>query len=213
MTNRRSTDDLIRSLAASPPPPPLSARLLAVPMLASLGLTLGLFLMLVGPRADLLRAFAVPEVAAKTLLPLVLALSALMLALQSAHPARTPRPGLLALPVAVALALFAAQLIQTPPGHVMPQVMGHSAVTCLVAITALSIPATVAGLVFFRRGASPRPALTGALIGLSSAAGTAAGYALHCTEDSPLFFTTWYGIAILAATLSGGLAGRRFLRW
>lgn len=213
MTNRPSTDDLIRSLAASPPPPPVSAQRLALPMLASLGLTLGLFMVLIGPRADLFRALAAPDVAAKTLLPLALASLALALAVQSARPAGVPRPGLLALPAAAALALFAARLIQTPPGLVVPQVMGHSAVACLLSITALSVPATVAGLVYFRNAAPPRPALTGAMIGVASAAGAAAGYALYCTEDSPLFFTTWYGTAILAAGLCGGAAGRRILRW
>lgn len=213
MTNRPSTEDLIRSLAASPPPRPLMTRSLALPMLASLGLTFGLFMVLVGPRTDLFRALAAPTVAAKTILPLSLSRLALALALQSTRPARALRLSTLALPVAVALALFGARLIQTPPGLVVPEVVGHSAMACLLSISALSLPATVAGLVCFRRGASARPALTGALIGVASAAGAAAGYALHCTEDSPLFFTTWYGIAILAAAIGGGVAGRRLLRW
>lgn len=213
MTNRSSTDHLIDRLAASPPPPPLSVRSLALPMLMSLVLTLGLFMVLIGPRADLFRALAVPEVAAKTLLPLAVALLALALAVQSARPARVLRPGLLAVPAAVALVLFSARLMQTPSGLVVPEVVGQSALVCLLSITTLSVPAIIAGLMFFRRGASPRPALTGAMIGIASAAGAASGYALHCTEDSPLFFITWYGIAIVAAGLGGGVSGRRILRW
>lgn len=213
MTHRPSTDDLIRSLAASPPPPQLAARGLVLPMLASLGIALGLFMAIFGPRADLIHALALPTVAAKTLLPLALALVALTLAVRSTRPARPLRRSLLALPVAAALAMFVARLIQLPFGLVMPEIIGGSAAACLLSITALSFPATVAGLVVFRSGASPRPAFTGAMIGVSAAAGAAAGYALYCTEDSPLFFTTWYGVAILAAAIAGGTAGRLFLRW
>lgn len=213
MTNRSSTDRLIDGLAASPPPPPLSARGLALPMLISLVLTLGLFMVLIGPRADLLGALAVPEVAAKTLLPLAVALLALALAVQSARPARALRPGLLAVPAAAALVLFSARLMQTPSGLVVPAVLGQSALACLLSITALSVPAIGAGLMVFRRGAPPRPGLTGAMIGIASAAGAASGYALHCTEDSPLFFVAWYGVAIVAAGLGGWVCGQRMLRW
>ncbi|MBD3765305.1 MAG: DUF1109 family protein, partial [Rhodobacterales bacterium] len=44
-------------------------------------------------------------------------------------------------------------------------------------------------------------------------AGVAAGYALHCTEDSPLFFVLWYGLGILVPTLAGAWLGRRLLAW
>lgn len=213
MTHRPSTDDLIRTLAASPPPPQLGAWGLVLPMLASVGIALGLFMVLFGPRADLVHALARPTVAAKTLLPLALALVAMTLAVRSTRPARSLRRSLLALPVAVALALFVARLIQLPSGLAVPELIGSSAAACLLSITALSLPATLVGLVLFRSGASPNPAFTGAMIGVSSAAGAAAGYALHCTEDSPLFFTTWYGAAILAAAVFGGAAGRHLLRW
>ena len=91
--------------------------------------------------------------------------------------------------------------------------MGNSAGLCLLSITLLSIPALVLGLMLFRRGASVRPALTGALIGLAVSASATTGYALHCNEDSPLFFVLWYGLAILICTGAGALAGSRLLRW
>ncbi len=216
MTNRPSTDtteDLIRRLAASSPPPRLTAGAAAAPILTGLVLTVGLFLLLAGPRADLAEAMATPEVAAKMLLPLVLAVLALALALRSARPAGVFRPRLLVIPVAAALALFAVHLVQTSPARIVPGILGHSAAACLLSITALSAPAIAAGLAIFRRGASLRPALTGGLIGMAASAGAAAGYALYCTEDSPLFFTIWYGLAILICTGIGALAGRRLLRW
>lgn len=211
--SHRSTDDLIRRLSASPPPAPLSAQAALLPILAGLALSLGLFLSLAGPRADLAQAVARPEVAAKILLPLALAVAALGVAWRSARPAQALRPALLALPVAVALGLFMLHLVQTPPGRIASDILGHSAAACLLAITALSVPAIVAGLAVFRRGAALRPAVTGGLIGLAASGGAAAGYALYCTEDSPLFFTVWYGLAIVICTGLGALAGRRLLRW
>ena len=63
------------------------------------------------------------------------------------------------------------------------------------------------------RTAPTRPVLTGALLGVAIGAGVAAGYALHCIEDSPLFFVSWYGLAIGIVGGVGGLLGHRLLRW
>lgn len=213
MTDRPSTDDLIRRLAASPPPARLTIAAATLPILAGLALALGLFLTLAGPRADLAQALARPEVAAKLLLPLALAAAALSAAWRTARPARRVSPALLALPVALALGLFVLRLVRTPADRIVADLLGHSAAVCLLSITALAVPAIVAGLAVFRRGAALRPALTGGLIGMAASAGAAAGYALYCIEDSPLFFTTWYGLAILICTGLGAIAGRRLLRW
>lgn len=213
MSERPATDDLIRRLAASPPPPPLTLAAAAWPTLAGVALTLGLFLALAGPRADLAQVITRPEVVAKFLFPLALAAAALPAAWRSARPARSLRPALLAAPAALALGLFLLRVIQTPPDRIVPDILGHSAAACLLSITALSVPAIVAGTVAFRRGAALRPALTGALVGMAASAGAAAGYALYCTEDSPLFVTVWYGLSILICTGLGALAGRRLLQW
>jgi hypothetical protein len=49
--------------------------------------------------------------------------------------------------------------------------------------------------------------------GLAGSALSAAVYALHCTEDSPLFYVTWYGLAIAGVTLVSTLIAARSLRW
>jgi len=41
----------------------------------------------------------------------------------------------------------------------------------------------------------------------------AALYALHCTDDSPLFVATWYSLAIAGVTVLGWAVGSRLLRW
>jgi hypothetical protein len=41
----------------------------------------------------------------------------------------------------------------------------------------------------------------------------ACGYSLYCVQDNPLFFLTWYGVAILIAMAAGAAIGGRLLRW
>ena len=94
----------------------------------------------------------------------------------------------------------------------MPSGAEGRACICRSRISRISCPKTLR-LGRLRRGAPARPALTGALLGLASAGGIAAGYALHCTEDSPLFFVSWYSLAILLVAGLGALAGRRVLHW
>nr|WP_111298800.1 DUF1109 domain-containing protein [Paracoccus saliphilus] len=213
MTTRPTTEALIAQLASCPPPPRLSGPGAAAWLFGAIALAVGLFLLLAGPRADLGQAIGEPELLLKLMLPMTIALSALLLALRSARPDAKVALWPLAVPVAAALGLFLSRLTQTPMGEVAAGIMGSSALACLLSISLLAAPATITGLVLFRRGAALRPGLTGGLVGLAASGGAAAGYALYCTEDSPLFFTTWYGIAILAISTVGALLGHRMLRW
>ena len=72
---------------------------------------------------------------------------------------------------------------------------------------------TMALLMALRRGASLAPVQSGALAGLGGGAAAAALYALHCPEDSPLFYVPWYGTGILMAGAAGAVLGGRLLRW
>ncbi|MFD2143896.1 NrsF family protein [Ancylobacter oerskovii] len=64
-----------------------------------------------------------------------------------------------------------------------------------------------------KRGAPEHPAWAGAAGGALAGGLGAALYALHCTDDSPLFVLTWYGLAIGFMTVAGALIGRRTLSW
>ena len=86
--------------------------------------------------------------------------------------------------------------------------MGQSNGQCVAFISLMSLPLLAASLWALRRGASTRPALSGALAGLLSGGAAAAVYAVHCTEDSPLFYAFWYVLAILGATALGALSAR-----
>jgi hypothetical protein len=64
-----------------------------------------------------------------------------------------------------------------------------------------------------RSGATTAPGLAGWVAGVAGGGFAAMIYALHCTEDSPLFYVTWYGLAIIGVTVASVLIGRRILRW
>ncbi|MCB6178925.1 NrsF family protein [Rhodobacter sp. Har01] len=213
MTQHPSTEDVIRTLASRPSPRPFGPALIGLAMVAAGVAGLVPFFLALGLRADLAAALSVPTTLAKSALPLLLALLALPLALGSARPeARLPLWPLL-LPLALALLLVVGQVVDTPRDRLLPEMLGHTATACLAFITALSIAPMVTGIALSRRGATTRPVLSGALIGLAAGAGAATGYALHCTEDAPLFYVGWYGLAIVTSGGLGAGLGHRYLRW
>lgn len=212
MTTQRSTQDLIAHLATRPAPAPFRPAATLAGMLVMLALGLGLFWLVLGIRTDLGDAWAQIPVRAKTVLPALLSLVAVGLALRSARPAGRVPLWPLALPVALALTLVLGRLA-TADGPWLVEAVGQTALACLTAITLLSTLPLAAGICLLRRAAPTQPALTGALLGLAAGGGVAAGYALHCTEDSPLFFVCWYGLAIGLTCGVGAWMGNRFLRW
>jgi hypothetical protein len=96
---------------------------------------------------------------------------------------------------------------------VMTRLIGSNSRICMTAIPLMSLPLLGAALIGLRHGAPSRPALTGAVAGLLSAGLAATLYAAHCTDDSPLFVTTWYTIATALVTAIGALVGSRVLRF
>ena len=91
--------------------------------------------------------------------------------------------------------------------------LGKTFATCLVMIPLLSILPVASVLYTLHRGATTAPARAGFVAGMAGS-GLAAGiYAMHCTEDSPLFYVTWYGIAIMGVALVSAVIGTRSLRW
>jgi hypothetical protein len=213
VTGTRTTDDLIRDLAKRPVPSGLSRRWTAGSVAGAALLAVLLFWLAFGLRPDLSAAIAQPSVLAKSLLPLLLSAGALWLAVALARPdARVPVWPLV-IPPLFGVVLVGLRLAEGPNDTLWPEMLGQTAAACLVSITILSLLPLAVGLAVLRRWAPARPALTGALLGLASAGGIAAGYALHCTEDSPLFFLPWYSLAICLAAGIGALAGRQLLRW
>lgn len=211
------TDDLIETLvqdAASRPRLSPVRRVLGATLLGALAAAT-LFVFALGVRSDLSSAFETWRFAFKFVLALVCIACAWQTCLELARPEVrltdvvawiAVTPALLAVAVLYELAII-------PPAHWYERATGLYASTCLSAIPLLSIVPLMALLIALRAGAPRSPATTGAVAGLLAGSLSAALYATHCPDDSPLFVALWYTLAVGLVTLAGGLAGHRVLRW
>lgn len=207
------TDDLIRALGEDTTTDPsevaLLARYLPVAMLVSF---VALWLAL-GPRDDLRLALTSFPPLLRHVLTLALFAVSLLLGLRLLRPEAKAPLWVLAVPMFAALGAVLWALQTTPSEGWQMALEGKTQLTCLVSIPLLSIPPVAAFLAAFKSGATTRPAWSGALAGMAGGALGAAIYAFHCIEDSPLFFVTWYGVAIAIVTAASAILGSRFLRW
>jgi hypothetical protein len=209
------TDDLIRALAADTRPERPLWVLLMLGLLPALAFAVGVVWATLGFRVDLATALVTPVSAARIVLTGALGIVGMRLALLLARPEGRGRARFWPLAVvgAVALGLLAWAYVTIPPEGRQMAVVGKTMTTCLVMIPLLSILPVASILYALRQGATTVPALAGAVAGLAGGGMSAAIYALHCTEDSPLFYVTWYGLAILGVTLVATVLGGRLLRW
>lgn len=212
MTTRSLIDQLAVDVATLPAP---VSHTLTRWSLGAGGLAVVAFAATLGMRDGWTTAVQHPLVAAKTLIPLALALGALAWAHRSALPAAPSGTGRTVAFAAglVALALVIAAFLSPPAIGLSMAFMGKSLEACLTSIVALSVPVLGGTLMALRRGAPTHPTWSGALAGLAAGGLAAALYSLHCTEDSPLFYVPWYGVGIAMASVAGALIGRFALRW
>lgn len=209
------TDDFVRALAADT----LPARPLVLTALLGLVPALTLAAIVVwatlGFRVDLLQAIFVPVSAARFVLTGVLAVCALRIAVVLSRPQgqSLAQLGPLVAIGIMALGLWYWAFVTTPAEGLQMAVVGKTVSVCLVAIPILSILPTLSVLAMLRHGACTAPRLASAMAGLAGSGAAAAVYALHCTEDNPLFFVTWYGLAIAMVTAATTIIGPRYLRW
>ncbi|WP_170167084.1 NrsF family protein [Paracoccus methylarcula] len=182
---------------------------------AGLALTAMIALTILGVRGDLMQAMSGPVTMMKWLLPLGVALPALAAAAKLTSPQTRRIPALWIAPAVgvVAVAWLLQIVVATPAPELLPAVLGSSRQACLISIISISIVPLALAIRVMRDGASPAPMHCGACIGLAVGGLSTAIYTLHCTEDAPLFFLTWYGLGILIVAGIGALAGRYLLRW
>jgi hypothetical protein len=215
MTSMR-TDDLIRALvadhAARVRSPTVS---LAVAVSIGIAVAATLFQMELGVRPDFAAAMHQGRFVLKFVVTLTLAISAAALVLRLARPGAAIAHWLPFLAVGPALlaAGIAVELATVPAAQWQARMIGSNSMICLTAVPLLALIPLLAALFALRDGAPTRPALTGAVAGLLAGGLGAALYAAHCTDDSPLFVALWYGLAIGAVTVLGGILGARILRW
>ncbi len=209
------TDDLIRALAADTVRPRPVGTTLLLGLIPALAIALVAVWLALGFRADLGAAMFAPVSAVRIVLTAALGLVAVRLALRLARPEAGPTARLwpLAAVAVDALGLLAWAYVTTPAEARQMAIVGKTITTCLVSIPLLSVLPVASVLYALRQGATTTPARAGFVAGLAGSALSAAIYALHCTEDSPLFYVTWYGLAIMVVTLMSTLIGARMLRW
>lgn len=209
------TDDLIRALAADTRrAPPLPTVILAG-LIPALACTVALLWITLGFRGDLARSLLEPVSLMRFVLTAALGLIGARLALVLARPEGRGLARLWPL-VAVAgaaLSLLGWAYVATPAEARQMALVGKTMTTCLVAIPLLSILPVTAIMITLRKGATTAPALAGFVAGLGGSGFAGMVYAMHCTEDSPLFYVTWYGLAMCMVALVSTLVGTRILRW
>jgi hypothetical protein len=209
------TEDLIRALAADTQDTrPMMSRLL-MGLVPAMLVSLAALWVVLGFRADLAEALRMPDSVARFVLTGALGLLGARLALVLARPEGRDAARLwpLLAVVAAAVALLGWAYVTTPAEGLQMAVVGKTRTTCLVTIPLLSILPVSAIMWALRQGATTVPALAGFVAGLGGSGLSAAIYALHCTEDTPLFYVPWYGLAILGVTLVSTVVGARLLRW
>ncbi len=210
------TDDLIHAIAEDATPAGLHPqRRLALALTGAVAAAAVLFWLLLGPRGDALASLAEPRFVLKFAVALGLASAAIGLVLRLIRPGAAPGLWRSALLLAPGLLLIgiAGELLALPADGWMTALVGVNSRVCLTYIPLMGLAPLGLILLALRSGAPTRPALTGAVAGLIAGGISAAFYASHCPDDSPLFVATWYVLAIAMLAALGALLGRRLLRW
>lgn len=209
------TDDLIRTLSVDGKSPWRVGNLLTFALLAAVPVSVILFFVEMGIRPDIATAVDNPLFNLKFAVTISLALCAVALSLHLSRPEATLKGMvfLLAIPFGLLAAGIGYEMMTPQRVGWTTRMVGTNSRICLTAIPLMSLPLLAAALVALRHGAPSRPAVAGAFAGLLSAGLAATLYAAHCTDDSPLFVSLWYTLAIGLVTAVGALVGSRILKF
>lgn len=209
------TNDLISLLAEDAPVGMRLGRMLALALVAGGVVSALVLLSTVGVRPNLATAIETARVLFKIGFTLVLAIVACRLVFLVGQPGRSlkARGFQLAVPGLLLAIAVVSELLVLPSQAWTASLIGRNAGFCLFFIPVLSLAPLTGFLIVLRNGAPDNPGLAGASAGLAAGAIAALLYAFHCPDDSPLFLSVWYSIAVLLVTAAGYFVGRRWLRW
>lgn len=209
------TEDLIEALARGDDAPAKSKtwRRLAFALTVGLLLGVGLLLTFFGMRPDIgaarmmvMMKAGFAAMAAGVSLPLLMRLS---------RPGRGTGWRIAAILgfLALCAVVTAIALMGGDPSTRMKAWMGGTFPWCIVIIPLLAAP-TAALLGWLVRDLAPtRLTMTGAALGAVSGGVGAMVYAMYCPVDSVPFVVTWYAVAIALCAVIGSVLGARLLRW
>ena len=142
-------------------------------------------------------------------------------AVASRYLVRLARPGgerwttlaWLVVPFAGIGMLAGLSLLSAPHAHWSGLILGDQWLECLISIPVIAI-VPFAVIIWAVRLAAPTDLRgAGAVAGFVAGCLSAAGYALHCVDDSVPFVALWFGGTIALCTLVGWMLGPRLLRW
>ena len=211
------TDDLVALLSTNPEPVDRRSvvRMLCAAFAAGSTVAIGMALVGLGVRPDVMTAHALFFLAVK------LSFAAAIVGVALVYLTRLARPGgerrisslLVAAPFLVIVVLAAISLGFAPSSHWDRMIVGDQWLECLVSVPIIAIVPFALSIWAVRRAAPTALARTGAIAGLIAGGVSAMGYALHCTDDSLPFVAVWYGGTIVLCTLAGAALGPRLLRW
>jgi len=212
------TDELINTLVADhamQPGPKLVRHGLVMAIIGGLAISSALFSLTLGMRPDILSALSTWRFDLKLSVNLVLVIAAAWVALRLSSPTTTPLSAMRALlvPALLLLAAVVYELVTVPSPEWLARAMGINASMCFMSIISLSLVPLMGVIYALRQGAPSSPAVAGAVGGLLAGAVGATVFAMHCTNDSPLFVAIWYALAIGLVATVGLLAGQYVLRW
>ena len=212
------TDELINTLVgdhASQPRPKPVGHGLVMAIIGGLAISSALFSLTLGVRPDILSALSTWRFDLKLSTNLVLVIAAAWVALRLSSPTTTLLSAMRALivPALLLLAAVVYELVTIPASAWPSRAMGVDGVMCLANIIFLSVLPLTATIYALRRGAPTSPAVMGAVGGLIAGALGATVFAMHCTNDSPLFVAIWYALAIGLMSMLGLVVGKHALRW
>jgi hypothetical protein len=173
-----------------------------------------LFVLLLGPRPDLVAKLTDYDFLVKITVTGCLALTAALALDTVARPMRRRRklPSLALAPLLLACAVL-VKLVTAPASTWFDLLVSRNAWVCMSAIPVLSALPAAFLLMALRRGAPANPRLAGAVAGLAAGGLGASLYAIFCPVDNALFVAGWYSLAIGAVTMACARLGQRWLRW
>jgi hypothetical protein len=212
------TDELINTLvadhAARPGPKPVRYGLVMA-IIAGFAISAALFSITLGLRPDILSALGTWRFDLKLGVNLVLVIAATWVALRLSSPTTNPLSAMRALlvPTLLLLAAVVYELVTIPASAWPSRAMGVNGVMCLANIIFLSVLPLAATIYALRQGAPTSPAMLEAVGGLLAGGLGATVFAMHCTNDSPLFVAIWYVLATGFMSMFGLVVGRQALRW
>ncbi|MGO4439801.1 NrsF family protein [Rhizobium sp. RAF56] len=210
-----TTDDLVERLARDlrPLPRHALAKTFLIGVLSALVVSLGLMLVLVGPRPDMALAMQQAAFWIKSAYNLLLAIAAYFAMYRLARPEGTQGRFFFVAAAIVAVMIVAAIVQLAASAAYRPMLLGHSALRCPFLIIGFALPVFVGNLWVLRKAAPTDLKLAGLVSGLAAGAGGAWVYSWFCTESGMPFVLIWYSLGIILCGLFGRWVGPRLLRW